>query len=276
MLMTLMNQNTPSDRPGNFNLYSEHRVWELDFIRGICILLMLFDHTLFDLNYIFKINSPLVHFYFDWILRDLVWAVVVLSFVLVSGISCSFSKSNLARALKLLAVALALSIVTKGMDLYIGSGNKYFVAFGVLHMFALSILLFSLLDWVLAKKAEEKQKRKLLLYMGLILVIIGFVFMFHKWNAPENANWLAAIVYLKKDFFSADYFPLLPYAGVLLLGGYMGPILYPKKKSRKALKGPPKKIRPVLFTGRHALIFYLLHQPLITGILYILFFFLRR
>ena len=30
------------------------RIWELDFIRGLCVFLMIFDHMMFDLAYVFN------------------------------------------------------------------------------------------------------------------------------------------------------------------------------------------------------------------------------
>ena len=34
-------------------LKSKNRIWELDFIRGLCVLLMIFDHVLYDIADIF-------------------------------------------------------------------------------------------------------------------------------------------------------------------------------------------------------------------------------
>ena len=71
----------------------------------------------------------------------------------------------------------------------------------------------------------------------------------------------------------ADYMPLFPWLGVFLIGCVIGRTLY---KEKKTLFGGRGKVmtaiaRPVEFIGRHSLIIYLAHQPVIYGILYVIF-----
>jgi uncharacterized membrane protein len=148
---------------GNYGLYANSRgmrIWELDFIRGFCILLMILDHMLYDLAYIFRYQwflgkessgflYELTRFakdiYYPWALRDPGWWVAVFCFVFICGLSCSFSKSNFKRGLKLLAVAMILTVATGFMDRYYGVENQFVIRFGVLHMMAVSILLYNLM-----------------------------------------------------------------------------------------------------------------------------------
>ncbi|MFA5637889.1 MAG: heparan-alpha-glucosaminide N-acetyltransferase [Anaerovoracaceae bacterium] len=239
------------------------RVWELDLIRGICITAMVFDHVLYDLTNLFNVKNYFLFFYFDFWGRDLIRAFVVIAFILVSGISSSFTHSNLKRGLKLLLVAMALTLFTYVMEKAGSHGTRYLIIFGVLHMFSFSILFYAAL--------ENIKKRKALLYLGSFLALIGIFFLLFNYSAPANMRWLWFIVDLRNGFFSADYFPLLPYLGVFLIGAYLGPVLYPERKTIKPLSGPPKTSRPFLFAGRHALFFYIFHQPVIYGILLLLF-----
>ena len=88
----------------------KERAWELDFLRGIALILMLFMHFSWDVRYEFGVNV------FSYLEKGWFWSfghpVIVVLFVGVSGICCTFSRSNIKRGLKLLAAALTLTLVT--------------------------------------------------------------------------------------------------------------------------------------------------------------------
>ena len=241
----------------------EKRIWELDFLRGVCVAAMIFDHVLYDLTYVFFVPFSALPAYFDWEIRTIIRIGVVLSFVLLCGISCSFSRSNLLRGAKLAVVAILLSAVTKVLDLVQGEGDRFIIVFGVLHMLALSIVIYAILEKFISGKP--------LLVLGIVLAGIGVYFYTALYNAPSGFEILSLLVPLKGGIYSADYFPLLPGVGFLLIGAFLGPVLYGTKTSRFPLKGAPRLSRPFLFAGRHALIFYLAHQPIVLGVLSLLF-----
>ena len=68
---------------------------------------------------------------------------------------------------------------------------------------------------------------------------------------------------LYPSYSSADYFPLLPYLGFFLLGAVLGRLLYAKKKSLLPQWETTWVFRALRWCGRHSLILYLLHQPLL-------------
>lgn len=239
--------------------YMGKRIWELDFFRGVCVAAMIFDHVIYDLTYVFSLPFSVLPWYFDWDLRTVIRIGVVLAFVVISGISCSFSKSNYLRGIKLAGVAILLSVVTKIFDVIQGEGDRFLIVFGVLHMLAASILIYAILEKFLSGK--------LLLLLGILLAGIGVYFYVTVYYAPQGLEVLSIIVPLRDGLYSADYFSILPGAGFLLIGAYLGPVLYGEKRSRFPLKGEPRLTRPLLFAGRHALILYLAHQPLVLAIL---------
>jgi uncharacterized membrane protein len=228
---------------------------------------MIFDHVVYDLTYVFHVPFSVLPAYFDWEVRTLIRIGVVLSFVLLCGISCSFSRSNLVRGLKLAGVALLLTFVTKILDLVQGDGDRFIIVFGVLHMLAVSILIYALLEKVASGKA--------FLFIGIVLAAIGVYFNMVLYYAPQGLEALSILVPLRGGVYSADYFSLLPGAGFLLIGAFLGPLIYGEKKSRFPLKGEARLTRPFMFAGRHALIFYLGHQPLVLGVLSLIFLILR-
>ena len=71
-----------------------------------------------------------------------------------------------------------------------------------------------------------------------------------------------------KAFFSADYFPLLPWI-FLFWSGYFLQGIFDRLGLMKALSA--FRIKPLEWLGRHSLVIYMLHQPLIYGILYLIF-----
>ncbi len=240
------------------------RIWELDLIRGLCVIVMIFDHTIYDLRFIFDIGTPFVMGYFHWGLRTAVRIPVVLSFVMISGISSSFSRSNLRRGIELAGVAAALTLATALLDKANGNGDEFLITFGILHMLSASILLFYLLRKFL--------KDRWISIIGLVLAAIGIFYYAGGYQAEEGWRWFGLIVQLKGAFFSADYFPLLPGAGFFLLGGVLGPVLYKEKKSHFDKIRDPRLSKPVLLAGRQALIVYLVHQPVVLLILSVGFF----
>jgi uncharacterized membrane protein len=70
----------------------------------------------------------------------------------------------------------------------------------------------------------------------------------------------------------ADWFPLLPWFGVVLLGLFVGDLVYSDYERVFKLPDLSKvvPIRFVDFVGRHTLIVYILHQPVLIGILFAL------
>ena len=87
---------------------------------------MILDHLFYDLGFVFPQQwcadggSGIIYdicyfarnFYWDWPVRHIIRVMVLAGFIGSCGISCSLSRSNLNRGLKLLAVALALSGAT--------------------------------------------------------------------------------------------------------------------------------------------------------------------
>ena len=86
------------------------RAWELDFLRGTALIMRCFMHMSWDIRYEFRVDvsSYLVKGWF-W---SFVHPVIVVLFVSVSGICCTFSRSNIKRGLKLLGATLVLFIGT--------------------------------------------------------------------------------------------------------------------------------------------------------------------
>ena len=248
------------------------RIFELDFIRGLCVLLMIFDHTLFDLGFVFlqqwfpaggdgllyTLCDFAKNFYWDHPIRIIVRVAVLACFFGICGICCSFSHSNWMRGLKLLAVAMLLTAATALMDYVSGLENVYIIRFGVLHMLAVSILLYA---------ALQRTGHLVPFLVGAGLILLSFYLQAH----PMDVNGLIPFILgIGGGSYSADYFPLLPWTGYFLIGAALGTLLYRKKRSFFPRVQEGLVLRGVGFTGRHALWFYVLHQPVVYGFLLLL------
>ena len=230
------------------------RIWEIDFLRGLAIILMVGYHLLYDLGDFAGIKTFMG---FSTDLSSLAWLVAqnffAGLFVILSGISSTFSRNNFHRFVKFGVVALLITAVTCLFD----SSSAIF--FGIIHCLAVSVLIY----------AQKKQKRRpatRAIWGGLILLAGFFMPALRKVLAVKT-NWFIPLGLFSPSFSSIDYFPLIPWFGIFLIGTALGEWLYAQKKSLLRRPLPDTFIN---WCGRHSLLIYLIHQPLIIGVLYLL------
>ncbi|MDI6697416.1 MAG: heparan-alpha-glucosaminide N-acetyltransferase [Candidatus Saccharicenans sp.] len=233
---------------------SSPRIWEIDFLRGLAIVLMVGYHLLYDLGDFAGLEKFLG---FTTDLTTPAWLVAQHSFaglfVILSGISSNFSQNNFRRSLKYLAVALVISAVTYVFD----SGSV--ILFGIIHCLGVSALIYGLFF--------KKSGAVACLVTGIIIAALSALLPAASRIMSLDSNWLLPLGLHRPDFASFDYFPLIPWLGVFLVGVALGRWLYTSKKGLFS-----RELRPTFFNwcGRHSLWIYLLHQPVILGILYFL------
>lgn len=230
------------------------RIWELDVLRGVCILGMVVVHLIYDLQTFFSLpfltNSQL----FDLIKQ---WGGVL--FLLISGICVTLGSHPVRRGLIVFACGLVCSAVTAGMYALNMADKSIIIYFGVLHCLGVCMLL-----WPLFKRLPVWA----LGLLGLGLTVLG---LWLSGNVFVDFPWLIPLGLYPRGFASSDFFPLLPNLGFFLVGAFLGKTLYRKKETLLPRVNPAN---PVLafFTllGKWSLPVYLLHQPLITGLLYLI------
>jgi uncharacterized membrane protein len=230
------------------------RIWEIDFLRGLSIILMVGYHLLFDLGEFRGVKSFLG---FSTDLSGAAWtaaqAFFAGIFVVLSGVSSTLSRSNLRRGVKLLVVAAAVTAVTWFFE------PSAAVLFGILHCLAVSILLYGALF-------ERKGPWVCAVWGAVVMGFAVFLPMLRTAMAV-NFDWLVPFGIYSPAFSSYDYFPLVPWFGVFLAGAALGKTVYAPGKS--LFPRPPRETF-INFAGRHSLLIYVVHQPVIMGILYLL------
>ena len=229
---------------------SKNRIWELDALRGLCILGMIAVHLLFDLTGAFGIADwefpPLLMFVADW---------GGAAFFLISGVCATLGSRSVRRGLIVLGCGLTVSAVTVAMYRLGMAPRDMVIYFGVLHCLGACMLL-----WPLLRRLPTAP-------LGILaLGAAGLGLWFG--TLRVRTRWLVWLGLMYPDFATSDYFPLLPFLGFFLLGAVLGRICYREKKS---LLPGVNAGRPVLrflrFLGRWSLPIYMLHQPVLTGIL---------
>lgn len=230
------------------------RIWEIDFLRGVSIILMVGYHLLYDLGD-YRGVKKFLGFSTDlsttaWTIAQIFFAVL---FVLLSGVSSTLTRSNLRRGLRLLVVSLVVSAVTYVFDPALA------VFFGILQCLAFSMLIYG--------AVMEKWGAVALAAAGAVLIGLHWLIPLLMRGVAVNFDWLLPFGIHSPTYASFDYFPLIPWFGVFLIGSALGKSVYAPRRSLVPWRLP---VTFVGIAGRHSLLIYIAHQPVIMGILYLL------
>ncbi len=237
------------------------RIILLDEVRGLCVALMVFYHLFYVLGDAFELGFMHTSQKFFEPLQPFFASV----FIFISGISSRLSRSNLKRGAKLMCVALGFTAVTVLVLPLLGfSGNEIF--FGILHLLASCMLIFALI-----KPLTDKIPPAVgfavctVLFFVTFAVPSGFLGLSKSLGValPDSLYTFmpAAVLGFPPDsFHSADYFPLIPNLFVFLAGTFFGVYAARGQLPESFYKG---RVPFLSWTGRHALIIYVLHWPII-------------
>lgn len=251
-----------------------NRIPELDLLRGIAVLLMIFDHFMYDLAFLMpslfpKFPAPGTLWavavlaatgYWGWIVRTVFRYVILAFFLLLTGICCTFSKSNLIRGAKLFSLALALSFATFGLGIFTHDPDVT-ITFGVLHCISIALLLVGVTE----KRFPNKW---LYLAVGTVLTAAGAVFYSRaRFVSYNEIDFLPAALgqFLGIMVAGGDSFPFPLFGGQIFIGVWLGKTLYP---TRRSLVQRPYRNTLLTFIGRNSLWVYFAHQiilPLLLG-----------
>ncbi|MCL2401607.1 MAG: DUF1624 domain-containing protein, partial [Oscillospiraceae bacterium] len=185
------------------------RIELIDAMRGISVVLMVMHHLLYNLVYF--LDAP------GWLFSNPVFDVLHYIFaglfITLSGVSSRFSHSNVKRGIKVIILAIGITVVTHLMDMPI--------LFGVLHLLGFSMLFFGLTGrwWdKISEKAAPFIYVALIVFSALATAHIAlesdYLWMFGWWNA---------------GFLSYDYFPILPWFFVFMFGTSLGVYINARK-----------------------------------------------
>ncbi len=232
----------------------KNRIWELDAFRGLCVLGMVAVHLIFDLVVLYRLIPVELPAAFNFIQ---LWGGVL--FLVISGISATLGSRSIRRGLIVLGCGMTVFIVTLSMYLLGLADKGMIIWFGVLQCLGVCMLLWA---------GFKKLPTWLLAVLGVGMIAAG---LYLRSVILVDFPWLVWLGFLYPGFVSADYFPLLPHLGFFLLGAVLGRTVYGKKVSllpRVNVKNP--LIRFLTGCGKLSLPIYMLHQPVITGIVWLI------
>lgn len=231
------------------------RIWQIDAIRGLALLGMILYHTLFALLFFADVPIPLFHWSFE-----LFQKLVAGTFLLLVGVSITLSWKKqqkfgtsvkniflnfLKRSLFLLLCASGITIATWLLvpDLYI--------RFGVLHCIAISTLLaLPFVRWPLFSLALGSA----LLFVRLVMpFLLAFPLL------PSGNEFWLWLGLVPEGFATLDYFPLLPWFGVILIGTWVGNVLWTSQ-----IPASRNPVPWLTFLGQNSLVIYMIHPVFLT------------
>lgn len=228
------------------------RLWEVDALRGVAIIMMVIYHLLWDLTALggFPINV----FTGFWHYFQVATASLFTGLVGV-GLALRYQTMQQQRQVRYApffyrgAAVLSWGVVV-GVVTYLFDPTMY-VRWGILHLIGFSILI----TWPLLRF------RWLNLVLAIALVVAGRVVMLLGLNIGW-LDWLGLDASPRQAF---DYFPVIPWLALPLFGLFLGNTLYAQGTRRFALPdiGHWTFVRLLRMMGQNSLLIYLLHQPIL-------------
>ena len=240
------------------------RLHLLDALRGLTLISMAAYHAMWNLVHLYRIDGA-------WFTGSMgyVWQQSICwTFILLSGFCFSMGRKPMKRGLMSFGGGIIVSLVT---HLLMPSAR---ITFGILTFTGSAVLMMIPLEKLL-KKAPPLPG----------LIVSGALFALLR-NVPKGSlgfeglvltalpDWLprnyltAYLGFPPADFWSADYFPLLPWLCLFVCGYFLFRIFHAHGWNEPLFA---RGNFPVLnFLGRNSLIVYLLHQPIIYGLMTLL------
>lgn len=239
----------------------------LDDIRGINLVSMILYHATWDLVYMFGVDWSWYHTKFAYIWQQSIcW-----TFILLSGFCWSLGSKQLRRGIQVFAAGAIVSLVT---ELFMPDQR---VRFGVLTFLGTAMLLLIPLEKIL---------KKIPAIYGLIISFVTFILLrninsgeigfenvFTLFRLPEplyhGGDMATFIGFTDTRFYSTDYFSLLPWIFLFIVGYYLYKLCEEKNffgylERKKSLGCVWRMI------GRNSLLIYMLHQPVVYVVLLLL------
>lgn len=219
------------------------RIWEIDFVRGLAIILMIIFHLIVDLKDFFGYAVEyLTGFWFY------VGKLSAIMFIATAGISATLSRNTLKHGIHIFLWGMVLTVVTYFYD------PLTYIRFGILHLLGFSIVSYHLIAWLRPFR---------LLVFALLLLVAGGLLV----PLPTTSPYLFPLGFVTATFASLDYYPIVPWYGVFLLGVAMGKVSYSIRKSHFSRPS----FNPISHLGQHSLIIYLVHQPILLVMLHVFY-----
>jgi uncharacterized membrane protein len=225
------------------------RLVAIDALRGFGLGMMIAYHFAFDLSWFRVVGIDFNNDPFWLAARDLIvaWFLFLVGASLVLAQRAQQTQHAFWRRIALIVFCAAL-VTTASYVTF----PKSFITFGILHCIAVASLL--------ARPLVGRPRVALLL--GIAIIVAGATLKFPVFDTPW-LNWIGMMTHKPP---TEDFVPLFPWLGVVLAGVAAGAWV---AGSGRASVGSLSRYAPhwLAFVGRHSLLVYMVHQPILVGIL---------
>ncbi|WP_027061372.1 DUF1624 domain-containing protein [Mesorhizobium loti] len=241
--MTIHTPTAPVPEPSK-------RIVAIDIVRGIALLAMASYHFTWDLEN-FHYTDPGLTAFGGW---KIYARCIASTFLFLVGVSLFLAHGRQIRWTgfwKRFAMVAVAAIAISAVTWFVTPGG--FIFFGILHEIALASLL---------GVAFLRLPALLTLLVAAVIIVVPFYVSLESFDHP----WLWWVGLSAINPRSNDYVPLFPWFGVVLAGLAVAKLASTSGLlQRLASLTPGRWANPLLFIGRHSLAFYLIHQPILFG-----------
>jgi uncharacterized membrane protein len=236
------------------------RFWEIDLVRTVAVIIMIVFDVLYvlgprglDIQNTGVPGPPYGPWW--WIAR-----VNASVFIFLAGVSLTISQARSSkkmsgfrlRGLQIFGWGMVITLLT-----WLILPDEY-VIFGILHFFGIAFILAPFF----------LRFRYINLIVGAALMALGIYLL--EQGVFVDFPWLLWL--MPYSFGTLDYWPLLPWFGLFLVGMFAGTILYPQGNRRFHIPDFSHPVASALtLPGRHPLVMYIAHWPILIGIMFALY-----
>jgi uncharacterized membrane protein len=225
----------------------------IDILRGVAIALMVFYHFCYDLEYFHLASFDFSHDPFWLNLRTLIVSLF-LGLVGVSLVLASEHGINQRRYFKRLGLLVVFALAITINSYFMFPGRT--IVFGILHLIAFA----SVAGLVFVRRPVVS------LVVGIGLIGLNLVYQ-HRFFDQAWIHWLGLMTHRPA---TEDYVPVIPWFGVVLIGIFLGHLLQRRAALQfvRTFHIQATPARGLALAGRHSLLIYMLHQPVLFGMLW--------
>lgn len=243
------------------------RIHLLDELRGFAIICMIIHHTFYDIGFILGHDWGTQIFNLLCVIQPFFWGI----FIIISGVCSRLSRSPIKRGIIVLCAGGIITFLTAVIMPAIGiTGEEIY--FGILSCLGASMVIAGILMPLIEKVDVRVGTLVCLVLFVVTYTITDKSLLFGLIKLPDclyQYNIFAPFGFFNDTFYSADYFSIFPWVFLFLAGAFLGKAAKEQSLPKSFYKSHSTFLQKV---GKNSLLVYLLHQPILFVIMYIISF----